>query len=105
MGLDRGQSNRRLRPPPLWHLAAPATRSRHAPPPELGREAMLWRLGRPSRALGRGFPPLGGPRPLGIVPRLIRRYGRPDPTRRQRRERHPAFHHGYLAEAILAGRA
>jgi hypothetical protein len=86
MGVDRRQSDRRIRPPPSWHLAASATRSHDAPPPELGREAMLRRLGRPRRPLGRGPPPLGGPRPLGLLPRLIRRNGRPDPTRRRWRE-------------------
>jgi hypothetical protein len=83
----------RLRPPPLRHLAASATRSHDAPPPELGREAMLGRLGTSRRLMGRGLPPLGRSRPLGLLLRLLHHYARPDPARRQRRERHPAFHH------------
>src|SRR5215211_4364683 len=93
MGLDRGQSDRRLRPPPLRHLAASATRSHDAPPPELGREAMLGRLGTSRRLMGRGLAPLRRSRPLGLLLRLLHHYGRPDPARRQRRERCPAFHH------------
>src|SRR5215208_343714 len=86
MGLDRGQSDRRLRPPPLRHLAASATRSHDAPPPELGREAMLGRLGTSRRLMGRGLAPLRRSRPLGLLLRLLHHYGRPDPARRQRRE-------------------
>src|SRR3712207_380628 len=93
VGLDRRDGHGRFRSPPPWHLAPSTTRSRDASPPELGREAWLGRLGSPSRPLGRGFPPLRRPRSLGLLPRLIRRYGGPDPKRRQRSERHPTFHH------------
>src|SRR3712207_3901597 len=93
VGLDRRDGHGRFRPPPPWHLAPCATRSHYAPPPKLRREAMLGHLGSPGRPLGRGSAPLRRPRPLGIFPRLIRRYGRPDPTHRQWRHGNPAFDH------------
>jgi hypothetical protein len=74
---------------------------------------MLGRLGTSRRLMGRGLPPLRRSRPLGLLLRLLHHYGRPDPARRQRREasRLPPsctsgdVHHGYLAEATLAGSA
>src|SRR5215218_834201 len=45
MGLDLGESDRQIRPPPHRYLPPPAPRSRDAPPPELGLETVLRCLG------------------------------------------------------------